>query len=93
MLSHLCEFGKLSSDTKKFIKKISKSKENMILNYLKTKSKIGIDKDDIIQNKDDKVPLTFRLSNKKVNNSSKRLYNRNNSIGRSIRNCICLYII
>jgi hypothetical protein len=79
MLSHLCEFGKLSSDTKKFRKKISKSKESLILNYLKTKSKFGIDKDDIIQNKDDKVPLTFRLSNKKVDNSSKSIYNRNNS--------------
>lgn len=81
MLSHLCEFGKLSSDAKKFRKKMSKSKNNLILNHLKTKSKskIFFDKEDINQcsDRDENNKLSLRLDDKNISNKSTN--NRNNS--------------
>ena len=80
MLSHLCEFGKLSSDAKKFRKKITKSKGNFILNSYNNKFSFEKDeKDDIYQIRENNVPLTFRLSDKKLRNSNKHIYNRNYS--------------
>ena len=88
MLSHLCEFGKLSSDAKKFRKKMSKSNNNLILNYLKTKSKskIFFDKEDINQysDRDKKNKLSLRLDDKKMSNKSTNNRNNSNHITQSL---------
>ena len=99
MLSHLCEFGKLSSEAKNFRKKISRTKTRKISNiwnnnsdhkaYIRSKNR-----DEIIEENERiknirEIPIKslniFGLTtNEEIKNTSnKNLYNRNSSINKT----------
>lgn len=94
MLSHLCEFGKLSSEVKNFRKKISRTKtrktSNIWINnsdnkeYIRSKNRDEILEESIRSKNIREIPIKslkcFGLSSygEIKNTSNKNLYNRNN---------------
>jgi len=89
MLSHLCEFGKLSPDAKKFHKKLSKLKSKSVFSnsllennnryYLKHKNSIPIRERKVKINFETKrsVPINFQERNL-FQKGNKSIFNRNN---------------